>query len=141
MPRKATDAVSMPGTTLTAEPIKRAVVALRDAQPLSRVTHCAHAAGWVDAEGTLTLVREDIGRHNALDKLIGACLTSAVDTSVGFCLVTSRCAFEMVQKAVAARIPALVAISAPTALAICTAREAGLVLVVLDREGQAVAYS
>jgi FdhD protein len=127
-------------TPLGVEPIRRALLALRDYQPLSRMTHCAHAAAWAGADGTLTLVREDIGRHNALDKLIGACVTAAVNTLAGFCLVTSRCSFEMVQKAVAARMPALVAISAPTALAIRTAHEAGLLLVVLDRDGQPVVY-
>jgi FdhD protein len=126
---------------LDAAPIRRALAELRDYQPLSRVTRCAHAAAWSDPHGRLVLVREDVGRHNALDKLIGGCLHDAVDTSDGFCLVTSRCSFEMVQKAVAARMSALVAISAPTALAVRTARQAGLTLAALDRGGEPVVYS
>ena len=127
--------------TVDADAVRRAVVALRDFQPLSWMTRCAHAAALIRPDGSLILVREDVGRHNALDKLIGACLRNAVDTSSGFCLVTSRCSFEMVQKAVAARMPALVAISAPTALAIRAARQAGLTLGALDHDGQAIVYS
>jgi FdhD protein len=121
--------------------IRHALAALRDFQPLSRMTHCAHAAGWASRDGRLRLVREDVGRHNALDKLVGACLRADIATADGFCLVTSRCSYEMVQKAVAARFAALVAISAPTALAIRTARQAALTLIALDRGGQPVVYS
>ncbi len=130
-----------PGSLIAPDAIRRAVAGLRRLQPLSRMTHCAHAAGWADRAGRLMLVREDVGRHNALDKLIGACLRDNVATAAGFCLVTSRCSFEMVQKAVAARLPALVAVSAPTGLAIRTARRAGLVLIALDRDNHPVVYS
>ncbi|HLH88876.1 MAG TPA: formate dehydrogenase accessory sulfurtransferase FdhD [Xanthobacteraceae bacterium] len=129
------------GPALDGDAIRRAMAALRDYQPLSRMTHCAHAAAWADAAGRLVLAREDVGRHNALDKLIGASLRHDVDRSAGFCLVTSRCSFEMVQKAIAARIAVLVAISAPTALAIRTAGGAGLLLVVPDRDGELAVYS
>jgi FdhD protein len=121
--------------------VQRAVAVLRNFQPLGRLTHCAHAAAWTDADGWLALVREDVGRHNALDKLVGGCLRGSVDTRRGFCLVTSRCSYEMVQKAIAARFPAIVAISAPTALAIRTARAAGLTLIALDRDRCPVSYS
>jgi FdhD protein len=78
-----------------------------------------------------------VGRHNALDKLIGACLRQRTDRDAGFCLITSRCSFEMVQKAIAAGIGTLVAVSAPTALAIRTAAAAGVALLTLDRaQGQ-----
>jgi FdhD protein len=121
--------------------VRNAVAALRDFQPLSRATRCAHAAAWSDLRGRLVLVREDVGRHNALDKLIGGCVRASIDASEGFCLVTSRCSYEMVQKTIAARMPMLVAISAPTALAIRTARQAGLALAALDRAGEPVIYS
>jgi FdhD protein len=110
-------------------------------QPLSARTHGAHAAAWVGLDGGLGLVREDVGRHNALDKLVGAALRAGHDFSDGFCLITSRCSYEMVQKAVAAGMPALVAISAPTALAIRTAQSAGLTLLTLDRGGGSLIYA
>ena len=118
-----------------------ALARLRGLQPLAARTHATHAAAWVDVEGALTLVREDIGRHNALDKLVGAALRANVDFADGFCLITSRCSYEMAQKAIAAGIPALVAISAPTALAIRTAQAAGLTLITLGRGGGFVVYA
>ena len=121
----------------TAAALRRALTELRNLQPLSARTHGAHAAAWVEINGVLRLAREDVGRHNALDKLVGAALRAGVDFATGFCLITSRCSFEMVQKAVAAGIPTLVAISAPTALAIRTAQAAGLALLTLDRTDSA----
>jgi FdhD protein len=121
--------------------LDRALGRLRSLQPLAARTHAAHAAAWVDLEGTLVLVREDVGRHNALDKLVGAALRADVDFAEGFCLITSRCSYEMAQKAVAAGIPALVAISAPTALAIRTAEAAGLTLATFDRNGGYFIYA
>ncbi len=115
--------------------VERALSALRDWQPLSRVTRGAHAAAWIDLEGKVSTVREDVGRHNALDKLIGAGLGGAFSPSEGFCLITSRCSFEMVQKAVMAGFSTLMAISAPTALSIRTARETGLTVISLSKEG------
>lgn len=125
-------------TVRAAQPIARtalrcAVENLRGSQPLSEHTHCAHAAAWADKAGALVLLREDVGRHNALDKLVGAALRAGIDFAAGFCLITSRCSYEMAQKAIVAGIPALVTISAPTALAVCTARAGGLTLIVLDR--------
>lgn len=113
--------------------LRAALARLRGLQPLSARTHGAHAAAWVALDGELLLVREDVGRHNALDKLVGAALRGGFDFAGGFCLITSRCSYEMVQKAAAAGISALVAVSAPTGLAIRTAHEAGLTLVTLDR--------
>jgi FdhD protein len=113
--------------------LQRALDGLRALQPLSARTHGAHAAAWINLAGALVVVREDVGRHNALDKLVGAALRNSIDVASGLCLITSRCSFEMVQKAVAAGMPAVVAISAPTALAIRTAQAAGLTLLTLDR--------
>jgi FdhD protein len=121
--------------------LERALTQIRSEQPLAARTHGAHAAAWVAFDGTLVLVREDVGRHNALDKLVGAALRAEIDFAEGFCLITSRCSYEMAQKAVAARIPALVAISAPTALAIRTAEAAGLALATIDRRGGFFIYT
>ncbi len=121
--------------------LQQALDGLRALQPLGARTHGAHAAAWVELSGALALVREDVGRHNALDKLIGAALRNRVDLQSGFCLITSRCSYEMVQKAVAAGMPAIVAISAPTALAIRTAQAAGLTLLTLDRLGGYLVYA
>lgn len=121
--------------------LERALAQIRSVQPLAARTHGAHAAAWVDLDGSLVLVREDVGRHNALDKLVGAALRAGLDFGQGFCLITSRCSYEMAQKAVAAGIPALVAISAPTALAIRTAQAAGLTLATIDRSGGFFIYA
>lgn len=111
----------------------RALDQLRELQPLSRKTRGAHASAWVTCNGDIRLVREDVGRHNALDKLIGACLRQSISTVDGYCLITSRCSFEMVQKAVSAGYSTLISAAAPTALAVRTAQATGLALMSLDR--------
>jgi FdhD protein len=108
--------------------IQTALNALRALQPLSRGTRGAHASAWVEPSGSIAAVREDVGRHNSLDKLIGAGLRGGFDATCGFCLITSRCSYEMAHKAVVAGFGTLVSVSAPTALAIRTASEAGLTL-------------
>ena len=119
--------------------IQRALEALDQAQTLGHATRATHAAGWADAEGRVALVREDVGRHCALDKLIGAALAEGLDPAKAFIVVTSRCSYEMVEKAAMGGVGLLVAISAPTALAIRKAEEAGLTLVALARrDGHAV---
>jgi len=122
-----------PGSRVSATQVQAALSALRSFQPLSRLTRGAHASAWVGLDGAIRAVREDVGRHNALDKLIGAGLAGAFSSAEGFCLITSRCSFEMVQKAVAAGYGTLVAAAAPTALAIRTAAAAGLTLFSLAR--------
>lgn len=109
--------------------LARSLAALRDWQPLSRQTNAAHAAAAVAPDGTIRLVREDVGRHTALDKLIGAAARAELALADGFVLITSRCSYEMVQKALMAGVASLVAISAPTALAVRTAQDAGLTLI------------
>ncbi|MET3709663.1 FdhD protein [Sphingomonas trueperi] len=113
--------------------IFRAAEALRDHQPLSRETGAAHAAALCSADGEIRLVREDVGRHNAFDKLVGAMARQGLGWDGGFALISARCSFELVEKAVLAGCPLLAAISAPTALAAERARAAGLRLAALVR--------
>lgn len=110
-----------------------ALDALRTHQPLNRLTGAAHAAALVAADGTIRLVREDVGRHNAFDKLAGAMLRAGLGWGGGFALLSARCSYELVEKAVLAGCPMLVTVSAPTSLAVARAREAGLRLVALAR--------
>ncbi len=112
-----------------ASALARAHAGLTSLQPLQRATGAAHAAVWCDASGAIAMAREDVGRHNALDKLIGALLRAQVDTDSGFALVTSRASVEMVQKSAQAGIAVLAAVSAPTALAVRTAESCGQTLV------------
>ena len=119
----------------------QALRALRALQPLGKETGSLHAAAWVSWQGELDLVREDVGRHNALDKLIGAKLRRSESLTEGFVLVTSRASYEMVQKAATLGIRMLVAVSAPTALGVGLARDCGLTLVGFAREEQQVVYT
>lgn len=113
--------------------IRRALAALPARQPLARETGATHAAAWADTSGSILLVREDVGRHNALDKLIGAMARGRVDPRAGFAIITSRCSFEMVQKAATVGIAVIVAISAPTTMALEIAERAGVTLVAFAR--------
>jgi FdhD protein len=110
-------------------------------QPVNAQTGSVHAAGWVVAGKGLHCVREDVGRHNALDKTIGALLRSEMDLSAGYMLITSRASYEMVQKSATVGIGLLAAVSAPTALAIRVAEQSGLTLVGFARDGQHVVYA
>ena len=111
----------------------RALDALRDQQPLSAATGAVHAAALCRADGTIALAREDVGRHTAFDKLIGAMMRGGTEWDGGFALLSSRCSYELVEKAVLAGCPMLVTISAPTTLAVERARASGLSLRVLAR--------
>lgn len=113
--------------------IFRALDGLAAHQPLNAATGAAHAAAWVGADGAIRLAREDVGRHNAFDKLIGAMKRAGADWDEGFALLSSRCSYELVEKAVLSQCPLLVTISAPTRLAAERAAAAGLPLVVLAR--------
>lgn len=113
--------------------ILAAAATLRDHQPLARATGATHAAALCAADGTIRLVREDVGRHNGFDKLIGAMWRSGLDWDGGFALLSSRCSFELVEKAVLAQCPLLATLSAATTLAIDRAAQAGLPLRTLVR--------
>jgi formate dehydrogenase accessory protein FdhD len=125
--------------------IERAMASLPGLQRINKLNGATHAAGWALADGTLVAVREDVGRHNALDKLAGALAvsggTGAAAKAGGFVVVTSRCSYEMVQKAAALGAVAIAAVSAPTSLAIETAEQAGLALVAFVREGRLTVYA
>lgn len=110
-----------------------ALAGLAARQPMNAATGAVHAAALCDKRGEIQLVREDVGRHNAFDKLVGAMLRAGQGWDDGFALLTSRCSFEIVEKAVLAGCPMLATISAPTTLAVRRAREGGLALTVLAR--------
>lgn len=108
------------------EAILKAARELPKRQIMNRFNRTVHGAAWATLDGDILLVREDVGRHNALDKLIGALAEAKVDLATGFVLMTSRCSFELVQKSATFGIGALVTVSAPTALALDIARKTKL---------------
>jgi FdhD protein len=118
-----------------------ALIQLETLQPINARTGSIHAAAWVVPGKGIQFVREDVGRHNALDKVIGALVRSGTDVTAGYAVITSRASFEMVQKAAAAGITFMVAVSAPTALAIRMAEQTGLTLVGFARRDQHVIYA
>ena len=126
---------------ITEAALHRALAALQARQPLNAATGATHAAGFANRDGTLQLAREDVGRHNALDKLIGAMATAGIDAGNGFVIVTSRASFELAMKAAQVGIPLLAAISAPTTLAIALAESANLCLVGFARDGHCAVYA
>lgn len=123
--------------------IQHALRNLKKNQPLQLQTGATHAAAWCDSHGEILLAREDVGRHNALDKLIGARIHEQGDKAFadGFALISSRASFEMVQKSASVGIGSLVAVSAPTALAIREARNSGMNLIGFARPGRHVIYT
>lgn len=127
-PRKVTA-----GFAASVEAVARAFAALPDHQPMNRANRSLHAAAWADPAGRILLAREDVGRHNALDKLAGALTRETIDPAGGFAVMSSRCSFELVQKAATIGIPLLATISAPTALALKLARAAGMTLAARSR--------
>ncbi|EIJ44112.1 formate dehydrogenase family accessory protein FdhD [Beggiatoa alba B18LD] len=117
------------GCTLTDKSLQLALTHLQHYQPLNAVTGAIHAAAWVNLAGEINELREDVGRHNALDKLVGTILKKKIEVNQGFLLITSRASYEMIQKAATIGISLIVAISAPTALAVRLAEESNMTLI------------
>ena len=130
-----------PEVHIDVDAMHRAHAHMRALQPLKQQTGATHAAAWSNAKGEITLLREDVGRHNALDKLIGALSKASTDMQQGFICITSRASFEMVQKTVMAGAGALTAVSAPTRLAVELAEHHNFALAGLVRGQTFTAYS
>jgi FdhD protein len=137
LPQPPADATAQP----TAEAIALALRSLPDHQPMNAENRSVHAAAFCRPDGTILFAREDVGRHNALDKLIGAAARQGIALNQGFVVMTSRCSFELVQKAVTVGIPLLATLSAPTSLALELAAQAGLALAARSRGGGVVLFS
>jgi FdhD protein len=130
--------VPAPERPVESAAIFRALADIRDRQPLGLETGAVHAAAACDAQGAIRLVREDVGRHNAFDKLTGAMARGGIGWDGGFALTTARLSYELVEKAALAGCATLVAISAPTSLAVERAAEAGIRIVALARPDAAL---
>ena len=121
--------------------LQNAIEHLGQHQPLQGETGATHGAAWCSRTGEILRVREDVGRHNALDKLIGSLFREGVDTATGFVFVSSRASYEMVYKTAAAGIELIMAVSAPTALAVDFALRSGITLVGFARSGRHNIYA
>ncbi|WP_050527936.1 formate dehydrogenase accessory sulfurtransferase FdhD [Pseudorhodobacter aquimaris] len=121
--------------------IAGATDSLRNQQPLHDLTRATHAAGFLQPGKGIILAREDVGRHNALDKVIGALALAGIDPASGAFVMTSRLSIELIQKTAMAGAPALIAVSAPTAHALRAAQAAGITLVAFARGGGFDIYS
>ena len=127
--------------TMTIAALRRGLEGLPAFQTLQRLTGAAHAAAWISGEGAIVCAREDVGRHNALDKLIGALARQGGDFGAGAALITSRASYEMVQKAAAAGIGIVAAVSAPTSFAVRLAEELNVTLLGFLRPNGQVLYT
>jgi formate dehydrogenase accessory protein FdhD len=124
-----------------ARAVARALASLRERQLLLAVTGATHAAAWCSADGQIELIREDVGRHNALDKLVGALVRARQHASTGFIAITSRASYEMVQKTAPVGVGLLAAVSGVTGLAVDVAQSAGLTLLGFARGDDVSIYS
>jgi FdhD protein len=125
---------------LAPDAIERAARELPAHQQLTKLTGGLHAAAWCDENGAVRYAFEDVGRHNALDKLIGQLILRREDTTQGFVFLSSRASYELVRKSARVGVPMIATISAPTSLAISIAKQAGLRLVSFARENSFVEY-
>ncbi len=126
---------------ITTSAVTRAMRDLTRRQPLNDTTGAVHAAAWARLDGTIHHVREDVGRHNALDKLVGAVVRAREPVHDGFVVITSRASFELVQKAAILGAPLLAAVSAPTALAVRVAHCVQLTLAGFARDERLTVYT
>lgn len=124
-----------------ARAVSKALATMRTRQLLLAVTGATHAAAWCTAEGEVALIREDVGRHNALDKLVGALVRERRPASAGFITITSRASYEMVQKTAVVGVGLLAAVSGVTGLAVDVAHSAGLTLLGFARGDDVSIYS
>ena len=129
------------GVTISAAQVHAAIAELATRQLINARTGSVHAAAWATPQQGIQLVREDVGRHNALDKTLGALARSGADFSSGYMLITSRASYEMVQKCATLGVSLLVALSAPTAFAIRMAQTTGLTLIAFARADRHVVYT
>lgn len=119
-------------TEIAPDALARALRELRDHQPLNQLTKTVHGAAWASLDGAVLGAREDVGRHNALDKLLGALARAQTDMSAGFVLMSSRCSYEIIEKSARLGVRAVASISGPTAFAIAKAKEANITLYCRD---------
>jgi FdhD protein len=140
LPRRPSDVVGQ-RIAISESAVRAAFERLASLQPLNCATHSVHAAAWCHPNGDIDLVREDVGRHNALDKVIGALARARRLEEPGFIVMTSRCSFELVYKAAATRAGVLATLSAPTSLALEWSTTLDLPLLCLGTDGTIVGFT